>query len=66
MDFCTDLCKRLQANPNLILLDVLSPEWYNNYPSKLMPLTVSGTISSINVSQLSDQMEVLSSCGMQR
>lgn len=39
IDF-TDLCKRLQANPNLILLDVRSPEELATTILRLMPLVV--------------------------
>lgn len=56
----TDLCKRLQANPNLILLDVRSPEEFgNNHP----PVDAFGRFKgaiNINVSELPGRLEELS------
>ncbi|HQQ96586.1 MAG TPA: rhodanese-like domain-containing protein [Cyclobacteriaceae bacterium] len=59
IDF-SDLCKRLEANPNLILLDVRSPEEFgNNNPPVEAFGRFKGAIN-MNVTQLSDRMEELS------
>lgn len=55
-----DLCKRLHANPNLILLDVRTPEEFaNNHPSVDAFGRFKGAIN-INVSELPSRMDELS------